>query len=95
MMTKKNENKLTRENNQIPVTDCLLSDIRALIEKTRSMVAATVNAALSLMYWRVGLRIQKEVLRGERAEHGKEILPALSAKLVSEYGRGWSERNLS
>lgn len=95
MMTKKNEDNLRLENHQIPVTDSVLSDIRALIEKTRSTVAATVNAGLSLMYWRVGLRIQKEALKGERAEYGKEILPTLSAKLASEYGQGWSERNLS
>jgi hypothetical protein len=57
MMTKKNENKLTSENNQTPMTDSLLSDIRVLIENTRSTVAATVNAGSSLMYWRVGVRI--------------------------------------
>jgi predicted nuclease of restriction endonuclease-like (RecB) superfamily len=73
----------------------LLNDIQALIFEARSAVAATINVGLSLMYWRVGKRIQQEILQGERAEYGKEILPALSAKLIRDYGRGWSERNLA
>jgi len=73
----------------------LLHDLRSLIEETRATVATTVNAALTILYWRVGQRIQREILQGERAEYGKEILPTLSAKLTSDFGRGWSERNLA
>ncbi len=58
-------------------------------------VATTVNAALTTLYWQVGQRIQREILKGDRAEYGKAILPTLSAKLTSNYGRGWSERNLA
>ncbi len=75
--------------------DALLHDLRSLIEETRATVATTVNAALTTLYWRVGQRLQREILKGERAEYGKEILPTLSAKLTSSYGRGWSERNLA
>ncbi len=75
--------------------DSLIGDIRALIEETRSAVAVTVNAGLTMLYWRVGRRIRQEILNGQRAEYGKEILPALSAKLTCDYGRGWSERNLA
>lgn len=61
--------------------DTLLHDLRSMIEETRSTVATTVNAALTMLYWRVGLRIQREIVKGERAEYGKAILPTLSAKL--------------
>lgn len=73
----------------------LFEEIRSLIEETRSTVATTVNAALTMLYWRVGKRISEEILQGERAEYGKEILPTLSAKLTKDFGRGWSERNLA
>jgi predicted nuclease of restriction endonuclease-like (RecB) superfamily len=46
------------------------------------------------MYWRIGKRIHAEVLGGERAGYGEEILPTLSAELVPFYGRGFSARNL-
>lgn len=73
----------------------LLDDLRGMIEETRQGVAATVNAALTMLYWRVGKRINEEILKGERAEYGRRILPTVSAKLTTEYGRGWNERNLA
>ncbi len=35
----------------------LLNDICSMIEKTRSSVAVTVNAGLTILYWRVGQRL--------------------------------------
>jgi predicted nuclease of restriction endonuclease-like (RecB) superfamily len=73
----------------------LLKDIRGLIEETRSAVAITVNAGLTMLYWNVGKRIRKEILKNKRAEYGKQIYPELSNLLTEEFGRGWSERNLA
>jgi Protein of unknown function (DUF1016). len=42
-----------------------------MIEETRATVAATVNAGLTILYWRVGKRIREEVLHCERAECGQ------------------------
>ncbi|MFA4838548.1 MAG: PDDEXK nuclease domain-containing protein [Candidatus Neomarinimicrobiota bacterium] len=72
----------------------LLEDLRRLIEETRQGVAATVNAALSLLYWRVGKRINEEILKGERAEYGQQILATLSQELVRDYGNGFGEKNM-
>ena len=44
-------------------------------------LTATVNAGLSMLYWRVGKRINKEILKGERAGYGQQIVPSLSAQL--------------
>ncbi len=76
-------------------SDHLIGELKQLIEETRTTVAATVNTGLTLLYWRVGNRIRQDVLADKRADYGKEILPTLSAKLMDEYGRGWSERNLA
>lgn len=73
----------------------LLADLRLLIEQTRQQVAQTVNAALVLMNWHIGKRINDEILKNKRAEYGKEILPTVSAKLQPEYGKGFSARNLA
>jgi len=72
----------------------LLDDIRRMIEETRSKVAVTVNAGLTLLYWRIGRRIAQEILKGKRAEYGKEIVPTVSAQLVPEFGTGLGVRNL-
>jgi hypothetical protein len=72
----------------------LLADLRGLIEQSRQAAAAAVNAGLTLMYWRIGARIRHEVLGGERARYGGEIVATLSRQLVADYGRGFEEKNL-
>jgi predicted nuclease of restriction endonuclease-like (RecB) superfamily len=74
--------------------DELITDIRYLVTEARSAVAATINAGLTLLYWRVGRRIRREVLGNERAEYGEKIVHALSAQLKSEFGEGFGRRNL-
>jgi DUF1016 N-terminal domain len=73
----------------------LLADIRELILTARERVAQTVNAGLVLLYWQIGQRIRKDILKEKRAGYGEEILQTLSAKLATEFGRGFSERNLA
>lgn len=77
------------------ISKTLFADVRELILSTRQSVARGVNAAMVLLYWKVGERIRKEVLWGKRADYGKEILPTLSAKLVPEFGQGFGPRNLA
>lgn len=72
----------------------LLGDIRALIEASRQHVASTVNAELTMLFWRIGQRIHTEVLAGQRAGYGEEILPTLAKQLARDYGRGFGEKNL-
>ncbi len=72
----------------------LLGDIRALIEETRTSVATTVNAVLTMLYWRIGRRINEEILQGDRAEYGAQIVSAVRRQLALEYGRGFSEKSL-
>jgi hypothetical protein len=43
----------------------LVQDIRKLIEEARSTVASMVNAALTMLYWKVGKRIDEEILKGD------------------------------
>ncbi len=70
--------------------DVLISDLRQMIDEARSAVAVTVNISLTLLYWRVGVRINKEILQGNRAEYGKQILATVSQQLTEQYGQGFS-----
>ena len=72
----------------------LLEDIRYMIESTRSTVATAVNAGLTMLYWNIGKRIRDEILKGERAEYGQEIVASLGRELATEYGNGFSVKNL-
>jgi len=83
--------------NQLPEeigTDRLLNELRGMIGEARAAVSVTINACLTLLYWRIGRRIGQEILKGERAEYGQETVPTLSAQLVPEFGKGFGKRNL-
>jgi len=72
----------------------LLADCRQLINEAKQAAAVAVNIHLTQMYWQIGERIRVDVLGGERAVYGKEILLRLSKALALEYGRGFEEKNL-
>ena len=72
----------------------LFSDVKSLIDLAKKRVSIKVNAELTLLYWQVGARIQTEVLQGERADYGQEIVLKLSKALTSQYGKGWSHKQL-
>ena len=55
----------------------LLDDIRRIIDEARGRVAVAVNSAMTLLYWRIGRRINEEILQGGRAGYGEGIVAAL------------------
>ncbi len=72
----------------------VFTELKTLIEQSKQDVAVSVNATMSMLYWQIGRRINKEILQEKRAEYGKQIIATLSNKLTEEYGRGWSEKQL-
>lgn len=47
---------------------------RQLIESAKAQVAVTVNSAMTMMYWHIGDRINRELLGGERAAYGRQVI---------------------
>jgi hypothetical protein len=44
------------------------------------------------MYWDIGNKISKEILKDSRAEYGKSIVVTVSRQLVLEFGRSFEEK---
>lgn len=74
------------------VPSVLFEDIRQIIGEARRSVATTVNAGLTLLYWRIGKRIINEVLGKERAAYGQQIVVSLARQLAQEFGPSFDER---
>lgn len=72
----------------------LHDELRDLIATSRQRLAATVNAELTLLYWRIGQRLASEVLAGERAQYGTQLMDRLGERLAGEFGRGFEAKNL-
>ena len=77
-----------------PPLDPLHGELRDLIAASRQRLAATVNAELTRLYWRIGQRLASEVLRGERARYGAQLMDHLGERLAGEFGRGFESKNL-
>jgi len=82
------------DNEQSSLLPALLGDIRTLIESARVRVAVGVNAEMVMLYWDIGARIRKEILRDKRAVYGKQVVNTLSEDLVTRYGPGFARTNL-
>jgi len=78
----------------IPTNNRLLADVRHFIDVARQRVAGAVNAELTQLYWQIGRRINSELLQGQRAEYGKRVIAELARQLITDFGKGWSERQL-
>ena len=85
-------NDLTK--NTVPELTHLSREVKELILESRSQVTVAVNVTLTMLYWQIGKRINEEVLKGERAEYGKQIVSTLSGQLAMEFGKGFAEKNL-
>ena len=84
----------TKQTNADSVSNALIADIRRLVADARTHVATTANATLTLLYWRIGRRIHADVLAGDRAAYGEQIVVSLSRQLEAEYGSSFGEKNL-
>lgn len=73
----------------------LYSDICKLQDEARTFVANTANKSMTLLYWKIGERINTDLLDGKRAQYGKQIVSHLATQLQLNYGkRGFEERNI-
>jgi len=72
----------------------LYNDVLQLIEESKQHIAQTVNATLTFLYWRIGRRINQEILGNTRAEYGKQIVVSVSRQLTVVHGSSFSEKNI-
>lgn len=76
-------------------TQSLIQDLRQIVEQARCRVASTANAELTMMYWHIGERINREVLGNQRAEYGKQIVASVARQLQADFGtKGFDEKNI-
>jgi predicted nuclease of restriction endonuclease-like (RecB) superfamily len=85
---------MDRTTEILPVHTLLIDDIKQIINQARNRVAVNVNAELTLMYWHIGERINREILGNKRAAYGKQIVSAVSTQLQLEYGSGFEIRTI-
>jgi predicted nuclease of restriction endonuclease-like (RecB) superfamily len=74
----------------------LITEVRDLIQSARRHAASVVNTLQVMTNFEIGRRIVEHEQKGEkRAEYGAGLIKGLSQRLTEEFGRGFSEDNLS
>jgi predicted nuclease of restriction endonuclease-like (RecB) superfamily len=72
-----------------------LEEVKGIIDDSKVKAIRAVDHVRVKMYWELGRKIVEEEQQGmERAEYGKFLIKNLSALLQSQYGSGYSKRQL-
>lgn len=74
--------------------DGLYTDISNMICKTKNAVMKQMNNSVISLYWNIGKKLTDEVLQGQKAQYGKNIIGELSDRLTVEYGKGFEKSSV-
>lgn len=80
--------------NIVPQSGPLFQDACAIIEQARTLAFKAINETLIKRNWLLGMRIQHEVLKDQRAEYGEQVVKNLAKGLTEIFGSGYSRNNL-
>lgn len=87
------QNKNRKVNKEI---SSLLRKVRSLVISARNAAARNINTIQVFANFGIGrLIVEYEQTGKKRAAYGQKVLNELSARLTKEFGRGFSEDNLS
>ena len=93
MIMKKSKN-ISRRKDAVDV-EGLFTRASSLIDSARSLAYRQINETLVRRSWELGKIIAEEELGGEnRAKYGLDIIKALSKRLTTAYGKGFTKTNL-
>jgi len=73
----------------------LFNDVCNLIDSAKSRVASTANIEMTLLYWQIGKCVNNDLLDGQRADYGKQIVSQLATQLQTVYRiKGFEVRSI-
>ena len=72
----------------------LYDEVSAMIEQSRRVIYAHASGETIMLFWKIGKRINADVLDNKRADYGKQIVSQLATQLTGKYGRSFEVRNL-
>lgn len=86
----KKDNSLILNNNEISEVDVIYKDIREKIKNARSKMLKQIDTTMIEVYWYVGKITSELYNNSSDGMYGKRIIEALSKKLTTEFGAGFS-----
>jgi len=75
-------------------TNRLFFELSSLIGTTKKRIYNRASGETVLLFWKIGKRINEDILNNERAEYGKKIVSTISKLLIEVHGASFETRNL-
>lgn len=88
---------MTKHNKIVnSVSDDFIQQVKGIITAAQTNAIRAVSTERVIMYWKIGEKIVLEEQNGkERAEYGTFLIENLSKELTSDFGSGFSYRQLN
>lgn len=74
--------------------ESLYTDISDMIYNTKNDIKNQMNNSIISLYWNIGKKLSDEILQGQKAEYGKNLIGELSLRLTAEYGKGFEKSSV-
>lgn len=90
------KNEIVNQNTDLQASSVggLYQDACLIIDQAQRVAYRAINETLIKRNWLLGMRIQHEVLKDQRAEYGEQVVGRLADNLTGKYGKGFIKRNL-
>ena len=81
--------------NNVMKKDDFYKSIKDILQTARNNTYTEVNSIMVEAYWNIGKQIIHEEQNGEdKAKYGTYLIKELSKKLTTDFGKGFSSRNI-
>ncbi len=75
-----------------PKIDDLYKHISEMVYEAKKEVYKKVNHTIIDLNWNIGKLLVVNILKGEKAEYGKDVVGEISSRLTQEYGKGFDKK---
>jgi hypothetical protein len=87
--------EITQTTSEGNGSERLLNEVRGILGNARATALRAVNDAMVTAYWEVGRATVEEEQQGkDRADYGAYLVNNLSARLQTEFGKGFNRSNV-
>ena len=72
----------------------LFNDIVKMVSEGKHRIATEFNSTVVVLYWSIGKRINEEILKGDRANYGDQIISHVADALTMQFGKGYNRASI-
>ena len=84
--------KTTKE--YVYIDNDFYKDVKKVLEEARKRIYRNIQSEMVLAYWQIGKMIVEKQGGAGRAKYGDNLIHELSAKMIKDFGKGYTPRNL-